>query len=199
MRWSGWWSICGNTFRASIPRTGQMWRHFRTAISSLCLVMCLGFMAFWLQSYVSLGVLNGRIFGPDTFYATSWEGRLRVGAIALIDEKTSIDWSKLPPLGSGWGRLPPFRSRWSFIPKESAYLPPQIYQERSFLGFYVEIRRLAWFVSAPHWFLVLVTGTLAVLMKPKPRLKFSLLGLLMLTTFVALVLGAVEALARFSV
>jgi hypothetical protein len=52
--------------------------------------------------------------------------------------------------------------------------------------------------TIPNWLLTLSTGTLAILLKPKPRLKFSLLDLLLFTTIAAIVLGTVTTLARLT-
>ena len=47
----------------------------------------------------------------------------------------------------------------------------------------------------PHWFLVLLTASQALLLKPKPRLKFSLRELVVLTTVAAIMCGGVAVLA----
>ena len=48
----------------------------------------------------------------------------------------------------------------------------------------------------PHWFLVIVSGCLAVVLKPKPRLRFSLRDLLVAMTMVAVVVAALAALPK---
>jgi hypothetical protein len=51
---------------------------------------------------------------------------------------------------------------------------------------------------APHWFVALVFAALAFALKPKPRLRFSLSDLLVLTTFAAVLVAGVAGLSRLA-
>jgi hypothetical protein len=66
---------------------------------------------------------------------------------------------------------------------------PDFVESRSIAGFLFANERYGYTVAAPHWFLVLLLGTFAVLFKPTPRLKFSLQDLLVLTTVTGVMTG----------
>jgi hypothetical protein len=117
------------------------------------------------------------------FFATSWEGEIAHGQFEPIVDSVE---QRIPR----WG--------WDFLSRD------EMRDGRSILFFsYPGSYKFTGLgigpcteFGVPHWFLVVVTGALAVLLKPKPRLKFSLRELLTLTTVAAIVLGGVIALAR---
>jgi hypothetical protein len=53
----------------------------------------------------------------------------------------------------------------------------------------------AWVLFAPHWFVAIVFAALAFVLKPKPRLRFSLSDLLILMTFAAVLVAGVASLS----
>lgn len=54
-------------------------------------------------------------------------------------------------------------------------------------------------LSVPNWLITVAAGVLTILLKPKPRFKFSVRELLVLTTFAAVVMGALITLLQFAV
>ena len=51
-------------------------------------------------------------------------------------------------------------------------------------------------IAAPYSFLVIVLGALAVMLKPKPRLKFGISDLLLLTSVVAVFMAVIAMFAK---
>ena len=163
-----------------------MWNYLRITLASLCLVLCVGFAGLWMHSYYVYGHLYGRyVLGLERLILANEAGQVM------------ISWE--PDLTQGEA---PFRRKkeltWSSTrPEENNKQIQNSIHDLGYFGFHAKkYIPDVWVVKAPHWFLVLVTGALAVLLKPKPRLKFSLLELLTLTTVGAVVLGGVVALAR---
>jgi len=53
-----------------------------------------------------------------------------------------------------------------------------------------------WHMRFPHWCSLLITGLLAILVRPTPRFRFTLRDLFAFTTIVAVVAGSFAALLR---
>ncbi len=155
-----------------------MWQHLRNTTASICLVLCMGFVAFWIQSYFSFGIIQGPISGSMGFYSSSWKGQVRLGWLPLTIGRPEISWDR------------------RFLSKEEIKQLGPVSPEAGLFGFHADSRPPIRSVATPHWFLVLVMGSFAILLKPKPRLQFSLRDLLLFTTIAAVILGAAAALIR---
>lgn len=156
-----------------------MRHHLRIATASLCLVLCLGFLALWVVSHQLECFLTGRFPGIQGFSVTSYECRLSICVMA--DNGMSA------------------RAKWGLRidrPNDlSVFMQGAPRAKRRAFGYSDTALAGLWTVWLPHWLRGLITGGLALLIKPKPRFKFSLCELIILTTVAAIVLGAVAALA----
>ena len=170
-------------------RRRPLCQRLRIGTSCLCLAMCVVFVAFWVHSYYSYGSMQGVLPAKRVFSVVS-----KPGQITLYGINTS---------GRG---ARPWQVAWQY-----RFMPADRYQEmmdkelgrewthaHAFFGFSLLTRSGIWRVSVPHWFPVIVTGALAVLLKSKPRFRIGLRGLFAVVTLVAVVLGAVEALVGIS-
>lgn len=160
-----------------------MLSRLRITTAWFCLVLCIGFVALLVQSYSVTGILAFRFADAECFALSSRRGNVEI---------TSFNSEKLP------GEQSEFAWGWQFIPRGGVN-PVDICtllggpSETDYL--FILPRGLKK-LSIPHWFLILLTGGFAILLKPKPRLRFSLRELLLLTTITAVVLGAVAGLGR---
>ena len=144
---------------------GGMWHLLRKVASIVCLVLCVALMGLWVRSYWWLDSLNFRIF-THSFALASDGGRISLevssGAIGL------------------W--------RWEWL---SQRVLSHLWAARGELGFYFETDQLSTILYLPHWFVILVTACLAMLIRIRVSLRFDLRSLFIATTFLAVVLGMI--------
>lgn len=163
----------------------SLYRRLRNVASLLCLTVCIVFVAFWVQSYDLYGAMQSRLTptkavamrwfqGGMTFYGINDSGRVDVSS---LDRSFHFE-----PAEEYLAKLRAAKA----MPNFPAYYQFSIHSSPGLFS-----------VTAPHWFLVVVTGMLAVLSKPKPRFKFSLRDILIVVTLVAVVLGALEAASKY--
>jgi hypothetical protein len=135
----------------------------RIAFSILCGIVCLLLIAMWVRSCNTSDTLFGRIDHYRVFSLRSSEG-----AILLLKEETEVgEWeihSFVHPPGME-GRIGP---RWGVGTTGSP----------------------GWFVIAPYWFFVAAFALIGIAFW-RPPLRFSLRTLLIATTLVAVLLGAI--------
>jgi len=151
------------------PIRPTMRHRLRIAAACFCLVLCIGFVALWVQIYSTYG----QLFKTGRFSVCNQEGSLCLVWKTEAAKKTG------PRLVDKAVKLK-HKQKKRTTSNVVGFAPADRY-------------------CFPHWLIwspVLLTGGLAVLLKPKPRLKFSLRELLLLTTITAVVLGAVAALGR---
>jgi hypothetical protein len=163
-----------------------MRRQLRLGAACISLGMFVLFAIFWVRSYELYGVLPARNWKLD-----SWEGRISfVGGTNKIYINTN-------PLSGGSLNayfIPAdrhrdgMRRRWI---SSLLFVPPE---PRNYFGFSAQVSGTEWRGSIPYWFLCLATAVIATLLKPKPRLQYSLHGLFLLTTILAVMLGGSLAL-----
>ena len=151
-----------------------MWRLLRSGASICCLLLFLAFSALWLQSYYCTAIWdtgkNPISWGP---FVVSSKGRVEFGVRQIKGPTEENPWPTIEP--------------WSV----SLYLADlKVSRGRSYWGFNASFSKSSWRVSAPHWFLLIVTGVSAVFLKQRPRLMFRLGDILLFTTIVACVLGS---------
>jgi hypothetical protein len=156
-------------------------RAIRGVVSIACLLACVGFAALWVRSYYSHDTLC-RWSGSD------WH----VGAWSLDGQITHTALRRafnggMPVAPWTWTRRPTAVQR-LLAGGQPSEVP-------TLLGFgYSRLRNRGYTFIVPHWFLVAMTGTLAVAVKPTPRLRFSVRDLLVAMTMVAVVVAALAAL-----
>ncbi|MCA9229452.1 MAG: hypothetical protein KDA57_02275 [Planctomycetales bacterium] len=170
-----------------VSNNARVWRWLRIVISQFALVLCVSFGVLWAGSYSHQGVLNSRIKKTYGFYMSSWEGIIRSGCIDIIKEPFGSQFTRSTILRLHFKKpVNPIKTK---MKGQFSHLP-------NMFGFHVTHLNNGWAMSVPHWFLVLLTGATAITFKPKPRLKFSLREIMLLTTITAGVVGAVTILFR---
>ena len=159
-------------------------RTLRTAASAACLVACMAFLALWGRSF----------FWNDTIYQHRATGYSHLRSWKGQNEFIFLPWSNpTHTLSSGLSSDP--TDEWQSVVDKAGGLG---IKGREPFGFgWGGMRPDETRAVAPHWFFVLVTGASSLALKPKPRLRFSLQDLLILTTLAAVVLGAVCSLHRW--
>jgi hypothetical protein len=161
-------------------------RAIRGVVSIACLLACIGFAALWVRSHYERDDMYWR--GSGQYVALmSWNGQVAY-AVRIYPPVTYA-----PPTLRSTTRPAELRV--------SSHIDRFLWnaEERSILGFGmsrttpdIDASRL----TVPHWFLVIVSGALAVLLKPKPRLQFSVRDLLVVMAMVAVAVAALAALPK---
>lgn len=166
-----------------------MCRHIRTAIAWLFMVLCVGLVAVWMRGYSMYSELIVHSpFGPQSLVFFNAEGR------------ASFLWQTHEKLNPLLREALPFVD-WRSRPSEPSRRPQVEEQEKrthGFLGFNLlrtpDPRQKLF--CAPYWPFILLTAALAMLFKPRPRFKFRVRDLMILTVAVAIVFSAVIAFTR---
>lgn len=193
----------------------RLTRWLRVAISAGCLVMFVGLIGLWVRSYQAFDRTSGRIAGRTPAIFVSYAGHLTA---VLTDVRflnwnwpqwdsgpilpnnwtdadlsvhhvnwsdTDVVWPFPGIMGFGWI----YRSMYLNIPNPENGWSPRGLSGRSWgapcTGFMV-----------PHWFGLLIFGSLAGLPWIRCQFRYSLRTLLIVTTLVAVVLGCVVWLVR---
>jgi hypothetical protein len=171
-----------------MPELQRQWfrrgvRAIRGVVSIACLLACVGFAALWVRSYS----WHDTIFKLDPgryWEVASWQGKLAVDISTTRGVRASeIRLFCMP--ADEWREM--FRR----ITIGATALP-----EPDIMGFGWQTSRYDVRASAPHWFAVVVAGALAVALKPKPRLRFTIRDLLVAMTMIAVVVAALASLPR---
>jgi hypothetical protein len=162
-------------------------RRLLNIASIVCLVACVTLMGMWVRSYRWVDELHGPIVGQQTFTLTSRPGRLLV-----TFDKSSANTPPVKKNGRPLWSLNSDRYGPSFQPEElqAVWLYPAARFTHS-IG-----RPQLWGSVLAYWFLVLVSGLLAMLFQLRWPLRFTLRSLFVVTTFVAVVLGMIAWLDR---
>jgi hypothetical protein len=152
-------------------------RYLRTAFSATCLIACVLLIALWVRSYSWHDMVAIGITLEGGFLVTSEQG---AAELWYITAPSFVEWKV------------------TNIPSPSQNLLP-IGTEESYAGFLFEKYTDGFRLSVPYWFLVPVVTALAAV----PWLRwwsnrFSLRTLLIATTLVAVVLGLIIAVLRWS-
>ena len=144
-------------------------RHLRTILLVSCVVSVLVVSLLWVRSREAEDRLSGHITGSEGFRIYSSRGCLVIYTNETPDAARKYPW-RLDAGAPFW--LEPRDSRVSRVPK--IMIQPQVVS-----------------VTLPHWFLVIVLAAVA-LAAPRVGRRFSLRGLLLTTTFIAVILGLVR-------
>ena len=154
-------------------------RRLLNIASIVCLVLCVALMGLWQRSYSWLDELRGPYVDSRLFGITSMSGTLvlSVWPPGLGNSSPSRNWmwaTEANPKGS---------------PTVRALLPPLQF-DRHYTG------TLAVGNFIPYWFLLLITGSLAMVFRLGWPWRFTLHSLFIATTFLAVVLGMIACLDR---
>jgi hypothetical protein len=158
---------------------GRVWpRRLRICMASVCLTLCFTTVAFWAQSYRQIFFMGGEYFNTLLIGVLSEQGRIIIGVEGGREPAEQWFQYKITPSDQ--------HADWPAI--SGGQLP-------NVVGFNDNANLLGAqrAVKFPHWSLVLLFGSLAVLFRPPPRMRFGLRELFVVVTLAAVVLGAVEA------
>jgi hypothetical protein len=148
----------------------QMFRNVRIAFSVVCGIVCLTLVVLWGRSYWRCDIIEGK--GATSTYFIFGSAR---GIIGLGGSPDFLSGSKI----TQWGFD-------SYPPDYDEPLP-----EPQFLGFHFDQNQLGTELVVPFWFPVLVTAGMAVFPWIQNTKRYSLRTLLIATTLVAVLLGAI--------
>jgi hypothetical protein len=150
-------------------------RRLLNIASIVCLVLCVALMGMWVRSYCTLDEMNRHLATQQGWTIASIPGR-----VILMHEyaQGSRDWLRTL----------------SRVTNESDRPEPggPFYQR---LGSYLRINPST-VLMLPYWFLVLVSGSLAMIFRLRWPLQFNLRSLFIATTLLAVVLGMIAWLDR---
>ncbi|TWU30264.1 hypothetical protein Pla144_10500 [Bythopirellula polymerisocia] len=173
-----------------------MWQQLRLGAACFSLGLCAFLGVVGVRSYDYYGALYGRFSPSRQWVLSSWEGRILVGwniipSPGVVSQSVDIISNRVGFLEGGFVPAKTHTDHTRFVFGRIPLLldPPKFY-----FGFNGQLRKLVWKGSIPYWFLCLATAMLAILLKPKPRLRYSLRELFVITTIVAFMLGGVWVL-----
>lgn len=156
----------------------RSWRLFRTLAAWVFVALSLLFVALWVDSYRMRSELSGSL-SPGTFVNV---GYVKGVARIVVADLTHFSW-------------PDNYQKWAFkrFPTDASSI---WFLDKTFDSFHWKRTETSQYIVIPFWSLVLVSAAIAVALRPKPRLRFGLRDLLILTVLVAVTFGGVEALSR---
>ena len=150
-------------------------RYLRIAFSAMCLIVAVLVCVLWVRSYMTVDFFLQNKASPFRITASSHSGRI----VIWIGESRGA-------LNAAWRSMPIERVK----TLSSATLWFTVYSRKSASS--SGIGRVG--VQSPHWFAAIAAGALGSL--PWIHLRYSLRTLLIATTLVAVVLGAIVYAAR---
>lgn len=168
---------------------GQLkYRKLRIAFSVLCCIVALLLCGLWVRSYHDMEEWRGRLPGSYGFLFRSYSGQLTTSGFSIVAGDVDAwpnDWHLItrrrPNRDDQIVRVPP----WS----KKGVLEPW--------GFNDTWSSSSWVLMLPYWFLVAASGSLAIIFQTRwPPWRFTLRGLFVVTTFLAVLLGMVVCLDR---
>src|SRR5687767_6734425 len=185
-----------------------MLKYLRIAVTALSLTACVLLVALWVRSYYAFDRISGRVAGRTSIILVSYAGRLSAVAIEHNDikwnfprrdsgpilstttfpppdrkidwETTDVVWPTRTRKGFGWI----YRSLYLNMPNGESGWDPRGMSGRS------------WGAKCtggivPHWFAIATFASLAAVRWIRWSKRFTLRTLLIVTTLIALVLGAI--------
>jgi hypothetical protein len=154
-----------------------MLRRLRIAASFMSLLVCVTSIVLWIRSYYWLDQAQGCICGRYAIYAQSLDGHLLFGEYRDA-EGDNLTWRIFSDFG-------PLRK---ILRIQHRALWQQLqYSAFGFGAMFVSNSGIE--VMLPHWFVIALTGALAIFLKSKPRWRFRLIDLFVVTTCLGIVLG----------
>jgi hypothetical protein len=160
-----------------------MLRRLLNIASIVCLVLCVALMGMWVRSYYSMDSFGWSNERSWAMTLTSLHGRARFLKMNLP-----------PGLHLGYTRMfvrLPASGVTFDAENNPGYSKTALPRVAEWSGFYWSLRSTDANVAVPYWFLVLTTGSLAMLLRTRWPLQFTLRSLFIVTTFLAVVLGMI--------
>lgn len=161
-----------------------MLRILRSAVWISCLIACVGFVAIWVRSYSWHDSLT-RLDAGQYRDLVSWNGRIIVRSLRYPRE---IPGEQFRPLTMFSSPAHEWEDGHRHLQRIGSSKPSNTR--------FWEFRWSSSRASAPIWFFVLVAAGLAFLLKPTPRLKFTMLDLVVGLTLGAVALAGLAAFMR---
>src|SRR5262245_33667656 len=184
----------------------MMRRRIQIAASVCCLAACVVLIAVWVRSYFRADRVLGTLWGQQQFVVAAKQGRL-VGVL--------FDWPREPlcvpgvfsyavgdELSFPIGDARQYDSALGFgVLRQPQYMVGRSTFETPTGGtIYISGASSAtlegWGVSVPFWLLVLSTGAIGVALFRERPWRFSIRGLFIAVTVIAVVLGVVVAVGK---
>ncbi len=168
----------------------------RIVVSCFCLVLCVLFTALWVLSYVRTVIYDTTEISPNLYRVNYY---LIAQGTLSFKQRTS-DGKDIGADVNARQSFPPdghmLRRKWETIDHV-----PQIRPKSNFLGIGYRslnsrsgIKVIEW--SLPYWILVAIFGLTAFIAKPKPRWRFGLRELFVLSTIGAITVGTLAFVLR---
>jgi hypothetical protein len=143
-----------------------MFRYLRIAAAWFCFALCVAFLVLWVRSYFYVDWLWTFTENETGYSVSSWSGGIWCSkGRPLLD--VPLDSRRLQWVSHSSAKVQELRGKHNHAINLATF--------RVYSGAENAI------VQVPHWFLILILGV-AALIKPKPRLNFSVAELL--TAFV---------------
>jgi hypothetical protein len=153
-------------------------RLIRNIASAFFLTATIALAALWIRSHYSFDeVMQTR----GDLILSSWDGEF---TLILAHGRA----------GNGSLRVSSIPAK-EFLDSLRRDIGPS-FRPQEYFGFAYKALGASRVVIAPHWFFVTAAIGLSVILKPKPRLQFSMQYLLIAMAFAAMIAAAVAALAR---
>jgi hypothetical protein len=162
-----------------------MLRRLLNIASIVCLVLCVALMGLWVRTYHWYDHVGGSVTDTQVLLIETIPGRLH-----LIRAKLNK-----PDKDDPYRPLRMWQYRSSRIDSAEFQKPATPQGYLAAVGFDWYLHRVSW-LNVPFWFLVLVSGSLAMAFQLRWPLRFNLRSMFVLTTFLAVVLGMIAWLDR---
>ncbi len=163
------------------PKERCLKRRFRVGLALVALTLAMLFSGIWSRGYRYRDQLCGGFRQDQLVWLKSWRGVVEL----RVDEYRTYE----PP---SWHWSTIARKYWVFAsPSQPGEQPAR------HLGFAWRSHPIyGWQGCVPYWFLTAMCGVTAVAAVPKPRWRFSLRRLLVVTTLFVVVLGLMVSLPK---
>jgi hypothetical protein len=152
-----------------------MLKFLRIAFSLTCSLACLALITLWVQSQQSVSGLAVRTSGTRSIDMWSLPGSFSIGIGTVPANSMARRWDR------------------TTLPTEFWLQVGRQYELAPYSPIWGEFRYNDGYVRFPHWFAVLLAAALGVAPWLKWRRQFSLRTLLVATTIIAAILGAIVA------
>jgi hypothetical protein len=166
-----------------------MHRRLLNIASIVCLVLCVALMGMWVRSSYPSQIIFRPSPAQHSFAVASANGRISwsVGYLSKDDDTETVE-NYIDP---------PHRIDRRPIDRELLLNPRLASGPMASIGFAQNRRGLyATVTMIPYWFLVLASGSLAMMFQMKWPPQFTLRSLFIVTTFLTVMLGMVALLDR---
>jgi len=164
-----------------------MLRRLLNIASIVCLVACVALMGMWLRSYRAKDEWQASRADTRVFSVSSFSGHLCLSESVpdAVSDHRLREW-EYENGSHDW------RRKTSCDPLQVRADPPTMKIQRrvaTHFGFAGQLSSTDLFLWVPYWFLTLTTGAFTMIFRIRWPWRFSLRGLFITTTFLAVVLG----------